>query len=323
MAQKLETMKRPSRRTFIRQAAAGVAAFSMMGWSPSQPSKKKDMFFKISLAQWSLHRAFQEEKLAAADFAAIARDQFGFGAVEYVNGFYPGKGKDQAFWQEMKRRADNYGVSNLLIMIDDEGDLGDTRKSRRRKAVENHYQWVDAAHALGCHSIRVNAFGEGTREAVAEALAESLGRLCTYAQAAGINVVIENHGLYSSDGQWVVGVIRQVNMPNCGTLPDFGNFCLARKWGSTQDGTCPDVYDRYRGVKEMLPYAKGVSAKSYRFDAAGNETTIDYRKMLQIVKDAGFTGYIGVEYEGDEMSEAEGIIATRALLEREGRALSE
>ncbi len=181
---------------------------------------------------------------------------------------------------------------------------------------------MDAPHLLECSSVRVNGFGEGARDAVGEALADGMGALAEYAGQAGLNVLIENHGLHTSDGQWVVDVMQRVGRPNCGTLPDFGNFCTAEKWGSTQDGTCPEVYDRYQGVKEMMAFAKGVSAKSYRFDDQGQETTIDYARMLRIVKDAGFTGYIGIEYEGNELDEPAGIIATKELLIAEGRKWS-
>ena len=315
-----------SRRDFIKTGLAGLALGACGSEErttvPAGDRGADDLFFKISLAQWSLHRGLEEGAVKAQDFPAIAREQFALTAVEYVNGFYRDQAKDAAYWTGLNQRAKDSGVRNLLIMIDNEGDLGNTAAGTRREAVENHYKWVDAAHLLECGSVRVNGFGEGARDTVGEALADGLGALAEYAGQAGINVLIENHGLYTSDARWVTDVIRRVGRPNCGTLPDFGNFCLARKWGSTQDGTCPEVYDRYQGVREMMPFAKGVSAKSYRFDDQGQETTIDYGRMLRIVKDAGFTGYVGIEYEGSELDEPAGIIATRELLVAEGRKLS-
>jgi len=280
-----------------------------------------DLFFKISLAQWSLHRSFNDNKLKAEEFPVIAKNQFDINAVEYVNSLYSKYAENSAFWNDLNKRAKDQGVRNLLLMVDDEGDLGNTNDEKRKKAVENHYKWIDAAKMLECHSIRINGFGEGSKEEVGNALVEGMGALGEYAAKAEINVVIENHGLYTSDGKWVVDVLTRIGKDNCGALPDFGNFCTARKWGSTQDGTCPEVYDRYLGVSEMMPFAKGVSAKSYRFDDQGQETTIDYGKMLRIVKDAGFDGYIGIEYEGSDLSEPDGIIATKKLLISEGSKL--
>jgi len=271
---------------------------------------------KISLAQWSIHNALDSGKLKAENFAAIAKNDFGITAVEYVNQFYKEHASDKAFWAKMRATADSLGVKSLLIMVDNEGDLGDPNPVERIKAVENHFKWVDAAHILGCHSIRINAFGEGSKEEVQLAMIDALKKLCAYAAKDSINVLIENHGLYSSDGQWVAGIMKGVNMSNVGTLPDFGNWCLSAKWGSTQDGKdCKEAYDRYTGVGEMLPFAKGVSAKSYAFDDRG-ETVIDYSKMMQIVRESGFSGYVGIEYEGSQLSEHDGILATKALLEK-------
>jgi sugar phosphate isomerase/epimerase len=273
---------------------------------------------KISLAQWSIHRALDSGKLNPENFAAIAKNDFGISAVEYVNQFYRAHATDELFWRKMRATADSLDVKSLLIMVDDEGDLGNPKAEERKKAVENHYKWVDAAKILGCHSIRINAFGEGSKEEVKAAMIDALKQLCAYAIKDSINVLIENHGLYSSDGKWIAEVIQNVNMSNCGTLPDFGNWCTAVKWGSTEPGKdCKEIYDRYQGVSEMLPFAKGVSAKSYSFDDQGNEQTIDYAKMLKIVKDAkSFSGYVGVEYEGSPLSETDGIRATKALLEK-------
>jgi len=278
------------------------------------PTNLKDL--KISLAQWSLNRAFFANKLNAEEFANISINDYGIDAVEYVGTFYKDKSKDETFWQQMKDRSNKAGVKNLLIMVDDEGDLGNTDDAARKQAVENHHKWVHAAKLLGCHSMRVNAFGEGKQEDIRTALVDGMGQLVAYAAKEGINVLIENHGLQSSNGKFIAGIMKEVNHPNFGPLPDFGNWCLNAKWGSTQNKKCTVSYDIYEGVKEFMPYAKGVSAKSYDFDADGNETQMDYAKFLQIVKEAGYQGYVGIEYEGERLSEPEGIRLTKALLKK-------
>jgi L-ribulose-5-phosphate 3-epimerase len=278
---------------------------------------------KLSLAQWSIHRALDAGQLKAIDFPNIAAKDFGINAVEYVNSFYKDFGTDEKYWRALKQRSADAGVTNLLIMVDEEGDLGNPNAVDRKRAVENHFKWVNAAAILGCHSIRVNAFGEGTKENFRAAVSDGMGQLADYAAKSSINVIIENHGLYSSDGKFIAEIIKQVNKPNFGTLPDFGNWCLSAKWGSTQFSNCQMEYDRYRGVSDVLPFAKGVSAKSYQFNTNGDETKIDYFKMLEIVRDSGFDGYIGIEYEGEALSEPDGIRATKALLEKVWKHLDE
>lgn len=296
--------KKPSEEN---TSTATDSAANSLASSPS-------LFFKISLAQWSLHKTLFEGKLSNLDFPATAKNEFGISAVEYVNQFFKDKAKDQAYLNDLKQRCDDNGVTSVLIMCDGEGNLGELDKAKRSQTVDNHKKWVDAAKFLGCHSIRVNAYGEGSKEEVAKAATDGLRMLSEYGKGVGINVIVENHGSYSSDGQWLASVIKNTGMDNCGTLPDFGNFCI--KHGPNH--TCEEWYDRYKGTEEMMPYAKGVSAKSRDFDEQGNCVETDYTKMLKIVKDAGYTGYIGIEYEGSKLSEAEGIRATKALLERAG-----
>jgi len=341
-----------NRRKAIKSIGVAGSGLAVLGGSGlmsacSSPKKKQEteeektsvapaLFFNISLAQWSLNRSFfgksrelpwdefnalrmkdpdaiLQGELKVKDFPTIAKRDYGVSAVEYVNQFYFSKKNDMDYWKAMKSQCDGEGVKSMLIMCDGEGNLGDTDDASRIKAVENHYQWVNIASFLGCHSIRVNAAGQGTPEEVKAAAIDGLGRLAEYGKSNGINVIVENHGGYSSDGKWLSSVISQVGSEYCGTLPDFGNFCIERG----AEG-CEKEYDRYQGVKELMPFAKGVSAKAYDFNAEGEETHTDFRKMLGIVKDAGFTGYIGIEYEGDVLSEAEGIKATKRLLERAG-----
>ncbi len=278
-------------------------------------------FFELSLAQWSIHKAIKSGEIDIFDFAKKAKE-LGFTGIEYVSQLYTNKYKDskdpeKAFKQlvdtlQLKSKASN--IQNLLIMIDHEGDLAAIDEKERNQSVENHKKWVDAAQALGCHSIRVNLFGSNDPKQWIEVATDGLQKLSAYAATKKINVIVENHGYLSSNASLLITVIKNVNTPNCGTLPDFGNFCLEREEGKRWGTKCLKEYPKYKGVQEMMPFAKAVSAKSYDFDSEGNETTIDYKKMLEIIKAAGYQGYIGVEYEGERLEEIEGVIATRDLL---------
>jgi len=286
----------PTRRDFLKQTTA-LAALPALGRLPAAQAPQ----FRISLAQWSLHRTLRAGELDHLDFARVTRQEFGLDAVEYVNTFFKDKATDAAYLAEMNRRAQGEGVVQHLIMCDGEGRIGDPDDARRTQAVENHRKWIDAARTLGCITIRVNAASDGSFEEQQKLAADGLARLTEIGDAAGINVVVENHGGLSSDGQWLAGVMRMVNHPRCGTLPDFGNFY---------------EYDRYQGVADLMPFAKAVSAKSHDFDEAGNETTKDYRRLMKIVLDAGFHSWVGIEYEGTTLPEREGIQRTKDLLER-------
>jgi sugar phosphate isomerase/epimerase len=270
---------------------------------------------QVSLAQWSFHKALQSGKMTHIDFIKKA-GEMGFSGVEYVNQFFKDKAQDTIYLAQMNQAAKAANVRQLLIMIDGEGYLADADSTKRTEAVTNHLKWIDAAAFLGCHSIRVNAHGEGTEAEVSAAAVDGLSRLSKYAATKNINVLVENHGGYSSNGAWLAKVMTTINMPTCGTLPDFGNFCVKRKDGDMWSSPCVEEYDKYKGVAELMPYAKAVSAKSYDFGELGYETTIEYPKMISIVKDAGYTGFIGVEYEGESASEEEGIKATKVLIEK-------
>ncbi len=293
------TSTRFTRRQF-GQIAASLAAVGGSRGALAAPADSKPLF-KISLAEWSLHRTIFSGSLDNLDFPREAKRTYGIEAVEYVNQFFKDKAKDYDYLADLSRRAGDEGVQNLLIMCDGLGKLGDPDAKARTQAIENHFPWAEAAKRLGCHSIRVNASSAGSFAEQQKLAADGLSRLAEYAGQFDLNVIVENHGGLSSNGSWLAGVMRQVNLPNCGTLPDFGNF---------------HDYDRYQGVEELLPFAKGVSAKSHDFDAAGNETKTDYMRMLKLVLAAGYHGHIGVEYEGKALSESEGIQATKALLER-------
>jgi L-ribulose-5-phosphate 3-epimerase len=294
------------RRDFIKQSAQTAATIGLAAMAGEPPVASTKQLFKISLAQWSLHRALFKKELDNLDFAKTARFDFGIGAVEYVNQFFKDKAKDRAYLGEMLKRSRDQGVENRLIMCDGEGALGDPDEAKRRQAVENHYKWVEAAKFLGCKMIRVNAQSQGAYDDQMKLAADGLRRLTEFGAKAKIAVVVENHGGLSSNGQWLTGVMKLVNHPMCGTLPDFGNFRVGKD----------EEYDRYKGVTELMSFARAVSAKSHDFDERGEETHTDFHRMMKIVLDAKYKGFVGIEYEGDSMSEPEGIRATKKLLER-------
>ncbi len=292
-----------NRREFALSTAAAGAGL-MMGVAAQRAAAHNSEKFKISLAQWSLNKPLFAGKLDNLDFAKKAKEAYDIRAIEYVNQFFKDKANDGAYLKDLKQRADDLGVKTLLIMVDGEGHLGDPDTAKRKAAVENHYQWVEAAEALGCHSIRVNAASAGSYYEQVGRAAEGLRGVSEFASDHGLNVIVENHGGLSSNGAWLAKVISTVGMVNCGTLPDFGNFRVG-------DG---EMYDRYQGVAELMPYAKAVSAKSHDFDNEGNETETDYRRMMEIVLAAGYRGYVGIEYEGSKLSPDDGIMATKNLL---------
>ena len=294
-----------NRRDFIKGlgligAAAGLN--NIMPFDLMASSKKE--FFKISLAEWSFHKALFAGKMTNLEFPMRAKKEFGINIVEYVSPFFNKKEANASYLNELLTITKNEGIQNHLIMVDGEGELGDLDAGKRTKAIENHYKWVDAAKILGCLTVRVNAAGNGSAQDVKTAVVDGLGRLTDYAKKSKINIIVENHGGYSSDGKWLSDVMKQVNDPYCGTLPDFGNFKISED----------KQYDMYQGVKDLMPFAKGISAKTFKFDENGNEPDIDYTKMFKIIHDAKFNGIVGIEWEGDSFSEEEGIKKTKALL---------
>ncbi|MGJ1421710.1 TIM barrel protein [Sphingobacterium spiritivorum] len=288
-----------SRRDFLKNLGLATAGVALAPNLDLFAAKKP--WFEISLAEWSLHKTLFKGDLKNIDFPEFAVKKFGIHAVEYVNQFFKDKAKDMTYLKDLNQHAKDNGVRNVLIMIDGEGYLGDEDTAKRKEAVENHYKWVDAAAFLGCHAIRVNAAGKGTPEEVKGRVVESLSTLADYGKKSNISVIVENHGGISSHGDWLAGVLKAVGKKNCGSLPDLGNFY---------------EYDRYQGVTDLMPYAHGVSAKSHDFDAEGNETQIDYARMMKIVKDAKFKGFVGIEYEGDKHSEIDGVLLTKKLLQK-------
>ncbi|WP_373650378.1 MULTISPECIES: sugar phosphate isomerase/epimerase family protein [unclassified Schlesneria] len=295
-----------SRRGFLSASAGLLATATASSMTRGLlAADGKAPLYKISLAQWSLHRTFFDKKADPLDFAKISKTEFGIDGIEYVNQFFKDKATDTKYLGELKKRADDHGVTSVLIMCDGEGALGDPDEKRRLEAVDNHKKWVEAAKFLGCHSIRVNAQSSGSYWEQMKLAADGLRRLSEFGATHQIGVIVENHGGLSSNGTWLSSTIHTVNNPNCGTLPDFGNFRVANNVN----------YDRYKGTEELMPFAKGVSAKSHEFDEAGNETKTDYRRMIPIVLSYGYRGWIGIEYEGSKHSEVEGIKLTKKLLE--------
>ncbi|WP_442507350.1 sugar phosphate isomerase/epimerase family protein [Novipirellula sp. SH528] len=299
----------PSRRQFL-QASMAAAAATTLASNRVFAADSANAPYKISLAEWSLHRTLRDQSkgITNLDFPRITKEEFGIEAVEYVNQFFKDKARDTNYLTELKTRCSDIGVKSLLIMVDGEGNLGDPNEEKRKKAVENHHQWVEAAKFLGCHSIRVNAASGGTYTEQLDRAADGLRRLSEFAAPHGINVIVENHGGLSSNAAWLAVVIERVGLDNCGTLPDFGNFYITR-------GENPDLFNRYHGVQALMPYAKAVSAKTHEFDADGNETSTDYERMMKIVVDHGYHGYVGIEFEGGG-DEYEGIRKSKALLEK-------
>ncbi len=303
-------MSKTNRREFLQSTGMALVAAAAPRLVADEVAAT--VRFPISLAQWSLNKstfAFLKSGIGTdpLNFAKVAKEH-GCVGIEYVNQFYKAKAKDKDYHATMKRRADDLGIKHVLIMCDGEGNLGDPNDTKRTAAVENHYKWADLAKYLGCHSIRVNAASDATKppEEQARLAADGLRKLTEFGAQRGLNVIVENHGGMSSNGAWLASVMKLVDHPRCGTLPDFGNFQIKRG----------EEYDRYKGVAELMPYAKGVSAKSHDFDAAGNETKTDYKRMLKIVVDAGYKGFIGIEYEGSRLGEHEGITATKKLLDK-------
>lgn len=298
-----------SRRSFLASSLAATATAALPSCLLAENAGKHDgKGFKISLAQWSLHRALKGGKLDNLDFAKVAKQEFGIEGVEYVNQFFMDKATDESYLAQMKQVADDHGVTSVLIMVDREGALGAPDNKERLKTVDNHKKWVEAAKFLGCHSIRVNAQSSGSWEQQRDHAADGLRRLAEFADGFDINVLVENHGGLSSNGQWLASTLAYADHPRVGSLPDFGNFRINRKTGET--------YDNYKGVEELMPFAKAVSAKTYAFNDEGGEAKLDYTRLMKTVLDHGYHSWVGIEWEGGEPDEYTGIRMTKTLLEK-------
>jgi L-ribulose-5-phosphate 3-epimerase len=285
--------------------------------------------FLISLAQWSLHRrilgpalpllrGLYEAHIASRfgppdsfrgdldplDFPVVARREFGIGAVEYIGYFYATRVRNTDYLRELKTRAEGEGVRSLVVACGAEGAIGDPDTKKRRDVVQRHLKWLDMAAYLGCHSVSVRVASAGAADEQASLVADGLRDLADWSASHGLNVLIENHYGLSSDGAWLAETFKLVDRPNVGVSPDWGNFEPA------------DADRLYTSVAEMMPYARAVTAKCYDFDPRGNETTLDFPRLVRIATEAKYRGHLGIEYEGERLSEADGILACKALLER-------
>jgi len=315
-----------SRRQFLNTSLLSGAAI-MTGGTLSSVSAlaatPKPFHFELSLAQWSLHKALFANEISTLDFPVVARKSYDIGAVEYVNQFFYEKAKDKKFLAELKKRCEDNGVVSSLIMIDKEPELASPDAKERVAGVEGHKKWIDAAKFLGCTAIRVNLHGNGTLEQWTSGAVESLKKLSAIGKPLGIKILVENHGGFSSNGKYMAEVMRLANDSNIGTMPDFGNFCVRREVpGDLWKSACVEQYDIYQGVAEMMPYAGAFSAKSFNFDEQGNESGIDFLKMFTLMRASKYRGYVGIEYEGEKMSEDAGIRATKKLIEKVREQLS-
>lgn len=312
------------RKEFIKLASTGAFGISSLGYLSCD--YKKEIFFKLSLAQWSLHNAFQSGQRSPYEFAKISKE-LGFQGIEFVSQFYPNVSTDQSAYEDFvrmnKRLSNENNVENVLVMIDDEnGHLADENEIKRNESIEMHKNWINASAEIGCSHARLNLYGSKDVDTWKALSMKSLTELGNHAKSLNINVIVENHGRITSNIPELMDVINGVNLKNVGTLPDFGNFCIADEgYGSVFDGTCETTYDFYKGIEEMMPKAFAVSAKSNDFDENGDEKLIDYTRMLKIVKSFGYNSYIGVEYEGERLSEIDGIKATRDLLIKVGQSI--
>ncbi len=323
------------RRDFIKNTAAATAGVGFASGLPAflLGDSRKELFFQIAISQFSFASEFWTKQLDPLDFASKSKE-LGIRGLDYCSMFYGGKAADTAYLNELKKRSVDAGSYNLRIMVDGEGVLGDLNETARLKAVDNHYKWMDAAAVLGCPMIRVNIEGEGKPEDVAKAAVDSLGRLIEYGKKQQIDVIVENHVGISCNGAWLANVMKELNSHHGGVLADFGNFCINRTKPETMDiagymkTKCLEEYDRYKGIEELMPYAKGVHAKTHLFDANGNDQETDFYRMFKIIKKSGFTGWVSIEYEGGlfkmynkdsrYLDDYPGVTATKALVEKAG-----
>ena len=321
----IKELQHLSRRQFLHTSLLSGAAIMSGGTlsNVTAAATPKKFHFDLSLAQWSLHKALFANEVTTLDFPGIARKTYDIGAVEYVNQFFYEKAKNKTFLTELKNRCNDNGVVSSLIMVDKEPELASSDKNVRAAGIEGHKKWIDAATVLGCTAIRINLHGSGTLEQWTNGSVESLRKLAAIGKPLGIKILVENHGGFSSNGKYVADVMRLANHSNIGTMPDFGNFCVRREVpGDLWQSPCVEQYDIYQGVAELMPYAGAFSAKSFNFDDQGNESGIDFLAMFTLMRASKYRGYVGIEYEGEKMSEDAGIRATKTLIEKVREQLS-
>lgn len=284
-----------SRRSFLASAFSSTFVGSLFG-----NEEKEAQWLQISLQQYSFNGMLRSKKLAPLDYPKFAVEKTGIKALEYFNGFFEDKINSAKFLAELKNRCGDLGVENQLILCRSDLALDSADAGQRKGAAALLSRWGAFAKELGCHSIRVDCRSKGNREDVKKQAVDGLHQLCDLLEPMKMNAIVENHGNWSSKGDWVKEVMESVKRDNCGTLPDFGNF---------------KGYDKYQGVKDMLPWAKAICAKVHKIKPDGEAAQTDFERMLKIVKEGGFRGYVGIEFEGGADPVA-GVLGTKRLIEK-------
>ena len=293
----------------------------------------------IGLQMYSFAPLIMQGKFDLLGFPDLVKNTYGINGAEYWSIPFMGRENDKDFLNDIKRRSDDNGVDNLIILVDDIDiktmqsgpSLASSNKNDRDTAIDYHKKWIDVAKEIGCHSIRVNLKSdESDNKKILDNSSESISRLIEFSKQDNISIVIENHGGITADADWLVSLIKNVDNKYVGTLPDFGdyNFCVDRGALNFDDigKVCKNQYDKYLGVKKLMPYAKGVSAKSHEFGKDGEELSTNYSRMIKIISESNYKGYITIEYEGAMMgmfggegtylNPHEGILATKKLINK-------
>ena len=326
-----------SRRKFLKNT---FSVFSTTLLAPNLFAKKIDKSkMDIGLQMYSFAPLIMQGKFDLLGFPDLVKNTYGINGAEYWSIPFMGRENDRDFLNDLKRRSDDNGVDNLIILVDDIDiktmqsgpSLASSNKNDRDTAIDYHKKWVDVAKNIGCHSIRINLRSEEENDQkILENSSESISKLIEFSKQDIISIVIENHGGITGDADWLVSLMKNVDSKHLGTLPDFGtyNFCIKRGNLNFQSlsENCEDQYDKYLGVKKLMPYAKGVSAKSHEFDKDGEELSTNYSRMIKIISESNYKGYITIEYEGamkgmfggegTYLSPHEGILATKKLINK-------
>jgi len=289
-----------SRRELVKQFAIGAGVLALPQFLQAKGTLESNGL-TLAVQQYSFNRQLRDGTFDILDFPKTVVDGTGITALEYFNGHILDKVRDTRFFRELKKRSNDVGATCTMMLCRSDIALDSPDSSTRYNAVEGYIPWMEAVRLLGGNAIRVDCRSDGDFEEQKKYAIDGLRQLCDVAAPFGMNILVENHGGFSSNGKWLADVMSKVEKRNCGTLPDFQNF---------------HGYDPYVGVEELMPYAKIVCAKSKEFDSDGNETNVDYRRMMKIVLDSGFKGSIGIEFEGHGMDPVKGILATKRLIER-------
>jgi sugar phosphate isomerase/epimerase len=271
---------------------------------------------KLVLAQWTFNKDLFAGKMTTIDFVNKAAEM-GFDGVEFVSQFIKDKVNDDAYLAELKLASETAGIKNTMISVDvSEAKLGSSDPDERDIATAKHKEWIVAASKLNCPTIRVNAHGDGTADEMMSAMFNSVKELANFGKSYNVGVTIENHGQYSSDGKWLSQLIGKLVPYGVGSVADFDNWCIEREGGKLWGTPCIKEYDRYLGMKELLPTARSVSVKAFDFDEQGNAIKTDFKRMFQLIKEAQYDEYLAIEFEGHDMDPIEGIRKTLELVDQ-------